>query len=104
MSSVGCTSADSFQDGAGRFLRGGVAAEVAGAQPLFEGAIDRRSYGGRLGLARETVAEQERRREDRGQRVGGVGARYVGRAAVDGLEDAGPAGLSERGAGEHPDR
>ena len=55
-----------------------------------------------LGFQSESVAQHHRGREEHRQRVGGAGARDVGRRAVHGLEQAGTVGRRARRSGSIP--
>ena len=72
--------------------RGGALADRGG-----DGGLDRRGLGD---LAE--VIEQERRRQDRPERIGLPGARVLRRRAVDGLEHRDPARM-EVARGRHPE-
>src|SRR2546430_6686654 len=98
-----CPPSEVREDGPGGLLSGGLATEVRGPEAGLERAIHSRFYCRRLLVATESVTQHHGDGPEHGERIGASGARYVGRGAVNGLEEPGPARPHGR-AGQHPDR
>src|SRR3954468_22472016 len=89
------------EDLCGGLLGGRLATEVARAKAVVECLVHRRFYGRGLVLATQSVAQHHRHAAEHGEGVGCARVGDVRGGAVHGLEQAGRAFGSDRGAREH---